>query len=82
MQTADMRLIADRVEKIRPLLAGLEAPVQGAILGDLLAIWAAGHVVRGDSAATAELRNELLATHLALVRKLVPENAKLLKTDH
>ena len=81
MQTADMRLIADRVEKIRPLLAGLGNLVQGAILGDLVAMWVAGHGVRGDSTATTELRNELLAGHLDLVRKLIPENARFLGTD-
>jgi hypothetical protein len=79
--TNDLNLIADRVRQIRPLLAGLESHVQGAILADLLAMWLAGHGVRGDSAATDDLREDLLDAHLGIVTQLIPENAKLLGTN-
>jgi hypothetical protein len=64
-----MRLI----DTIRPLLAGKPAPVQGAALADLLAIWLAGHWA-GNRAETARLRADLLKAHVATVRKLIHEN--------
>jgi hypothetical protein len=68
------------VEQIRPILGGHPAAVQGAVLADLLAIWLAGHHVVGDENATRTKRAELLALHCATVRKLVPENAKMMGT--
>lgn len=63
------------VQKIRPLLAGRGQIVQGAVLADLVATWVAGHGVIGDSEATAEIRDELLKMHVAIVRELIPQNA-------
>lgn len=63
------------VERIRPILAGVPSPVQGAVLADLLAIWLAGHIDRTSSQHTDALREELLQHHLATVRALVPVNA-------
>jgi hypothetical protein len=59
------------VEQIRPLLAGHDAAIQGAVLADLLAMWLAGHV--GESAEQA--REILLHNNIEMVRKLIPVNA-------
>lgn len=73
--------IVDLVKQIRPLLAARPAPVQGGALADLLAMWLAGHVVRGDPGATDALRDELLKAHIAGVRDLVIVNAKIIGTE-
>jgi hypothetical protein len=61
-------------EKIRPILAGLAAEVQGAVLADLLAIWLAGH--------NPELREDMLVMHLGMVRKLLTVNARDIAQRH
>jgi hypothetical protein len=61
------------VEAIRPILAGHPAPVQGAALADLLAIWVAGHHA-STTAETERVRAELLENHIAAVARLIPEN--------
>jgi hypothetical protein len=73
--TIDVGLVAQLIERIRPLLSGQLAPVQGAVLADLLAAWLAGHIDRSSNSHTAALREELLRHHLATVRALVPINA-------
>lgn len=75
------REVTARFESIRPLLAGAGPKVQGAVLGDLVALWLAGHLVVGDPAATAELRKDMLDELVGLVEKLVPVNAAQLGTD-
>ena len=71
--------VAELVEAIRPLLAGFPAPVQGAVLADLLAIWLAGHF-GSDAAKTAEIREMLLEAHNETVRRLIPENEEHILT--
>jgi hypothetical protein len=66
------------VQAMRPLLMGRPKEVQGAALADLLAIWLAGHVVRGDPAATKRWRADILKVHLKAVRQLVPINYQAL----
>lgn len=63
------------VERVRPLLAGRPPQVQGAVLADLLAMWLAGHIFRGNPGETDALREKLLESHLDLVRRLIPVNA-------
>jgi hypothetical protein len=55
------------VVKIRPLLAGREPAIQGAILADLLGYWLAGHAP-GDRAA-------ILQGHLEFVEFFTRTNA-------
>jgi hypothetical protein len=52
------------VEAIRPILAGQPVDVQGAVLLELLAMFIAGHA--------PDLREEILALHIKVVRELVP----------
>jgi hypothetical protein len=66
------------VAAARPLLMGKPKEVQGAALADLLAIWLASHVVRGDPAATKRWRAAILKLHLKAVRQLVPINYQAL----
>jgi hypothetical protein len=61
---------------IKPLLAGKDPRVQGAVLTELLSIWLAGHVVKGDLEQTRQLRAELLVNHCELVCELVKELVK------
>jgi hypothetical protein len=71
--------VVELVEAMRPLLAGKSASVQGAALADLLAMWLAGHISRGDpeGAETKRIREEMLELHLAAVRALIPVNYKM-----
>jgi hypothetical protein len=78
--TDDVRTILAIVKRIRPLLAGNPAEIQGAVLADLLAMWLAGHHVPGDQRATADLRREVLSVHLRALGELVPVNAKMIGT--
>lgn len=67
--------------RVFPILRGLPPVVQGASLMDLLAIWLAGHQVTGDTAATHELRTELLMGILLTLDRLVAVNTKMLGTE-
>lgn len=69
----DPSAIEPLVQAIRPLLAGKHAAVQGATLADLLAIWLAGH--------PPEVREEMLAMHVAEVRNLIPPNAAIIRGE-
>lgn len=59
-------------EEIYDLLAGCAPDILGAICADLVARWLVGHSVPGDIAATEDIREKLLATHIEFVRKLIP----------
>lgn len=59
------------VAQIMPLLAGNPPEVQGGVLGDLVAMFIAGH--------HPGLREEILTMHIALVRTLVPVNEGILR---
>ena len=76
----EVATIADMAAAIGKVLAGHPAPLQGAALADCLAMWLAGHHVAGDKHTTRKMRAELLAMHCALVRSLVPQNAKQIGT--
>lgn len=67
----ELRKIQATVEEISQLLAGRERGHQGAVLGDLVATFLAGHFVPGDRLATRIVREELLTMHIELVRQLV-----------
>jgi hypothetical protein len=55
-----------------PLLARHGSEVQGAALGELVAIHIAGHVVPGDPEQTEAYRAKLLEEFFKLVKDLVP----------
>ncbi len=64
-----------RVSKhIQPMLKGLGADIQGAVLADLLSLWLAGHFVVGSSEETDALREAVLAEHIECVRGLIPSS--------
>jgi hypothetical protein len=58
------------VNRIKPLLAGKDPGVQGAVLADLLSMWIAGH--------PDFIREEMLTQHVDAVRALVPVNEKIM----
>lgn len=68
------------VEGIEPMLAGRDPRLVGAVLADLLSTWLAAHLVLDNDqiarTQTDAMREELIAEHIQLVRKLVPENEK------
>ena len=80
----DVGQVEALVKNICTQFAGKPAPVQGAALADLLAIWLAGHVVaaddRIDRPATDKLRKDVLAHHLDKVRELLWVNAQRMGT--
>ena len=59
------------LDRIKPILAGQSAEVQGAVIADLAAIWIAGHRIEGDRAEGDRMREDLLAMHAEHVRELV-----------
>jgi hypothetical protein len=61
---AESSLVLSR--RLRPLLAGAETGQQSAALADLLSVWLVGH--------PPQMRDELLARHVELVRELAPIN--------
>jgi hypothetical protein len=65
------------VKAIRPLLAGRDQSVQGAVLADLLAMYLAGHVIRGDPEGTKSFREQALEVHLVGVKALIDLNYKI-----
>ena len=58
------------LDRIKPLLAGSDAELQGAVICDLAALWIAGHRMP-DRAEGDRMRAELLQLHTAHVRELV-----------
>ena len=68
--------VVEIINRIRPLLAGREPAVQGAVLAECLAIWLNGHHVEGDAEATRKMRTALLEIHIAAVRGLVDINPR------
>jgi hypothetical protein len=82
----DVLKLAERLkpplrEHIEPLLAGQDPPLQSVALAELLSIWLAGHVVRGDPDATRTMRAELLADFCFAVRQLTDVNAEAMGTE-
>jgi hypothetical protein len=69
------------VELVKPLLAGKDPHVQGAVLAELLSLHLAGYWIKGDQQQTRELRDSLLMAHCAIVRGLTEVNAEILGTD-
>jgi hypothetical protein len=65
------------VREIRPLLAGKDPSVQGAVLADLLAMWLAGHVHLGDPEATKRARELMLEMHIVGVKALIDINYQI-----
>ena len=65
--------------RIAPQLAGLNTDIVGVALADLLSIWLAGHVVVGNVAETAKMREVILAKHIDTVRSLILVNEMMLE---
>lgn len=61
-------------ERIKPLLAGREPEIQGAVLAELLSLWLAGHYQGGE-----QLIDTLLTHHIDHVRQLIPVNVRMLR---
>ena len=73
----DATEVMQLVRAISPMLAGRKPEVQSAALADLLSMWLAGHVWRGDPKATKRLREHMLKQHLGAVRTLIDLNYKI-----
>jgi hypothetical protein len=78
LQRSELAAVRHLCAKIGQLLHGHSPQVQGAVLADLLAMWLAGHTA-GDPIANDELRGELLAAHINVVRELIPENEAIIR---
>ena len=73
--------VLEIVELVKPILAGKDVQVQGAVLAELLSLHLAGHWIPGDQQQTRELRESLLMTHCAFVQELIKVNAEMLGTN-
>jgi hypothetical protein len=69
--------VDDLCEEIRPLLAGREPEIIGAVLGDLVALWLVAH--QGPADEIEAYREGLLQVFVEMVRGLMPINEKLLR---
>jgi hypothetical protein len=76
--TARNVAVASIVDRVRPILTGNPPEVVGAALADLFATLLAGHFDDRGPAATAELREELIARWLETARQLIEPNEKML----
>lgn len=72
----DTRLVAELVERARPIFAGQPPEVVGAALADLTAIWLASHVVEGSWTETDALRGDLMLMQVRAVRRLTAVNSE------
>ena len=77
---AQLHRVADEtlelVRAVSPSFADKDRVVQGAALADLLAMWLAGHVIRGDEKASKRLRKQMLRLHILAVKSLIEVNYK------
>lgn len=55
------------MEACKPIFAGVVPNIQGAVLGNLVALWLGGHYLAGEAAM-----EYLLDMHLKQVRALLP----------
>jgi hypothetical protein len=69
------RDVGKLVHVIRPILAGKDPNIVGAILADLTAIWIAGHRAASKE-ETDRLRDELLTMHIKAIELLIRSNAR------
>jgi hypothetical protein len=67
------------IEQIRPLLAGHNPDIVGAVLADLLATLLAGFRVPGNPELTAKFREQMLSLHIDCMRPLIAINEKALR---
>jgi len=65
----EFETFVDIVDRIKPILAGNDPGVQGAVLAELLSLWLAGH-------SPPEVREVLLKNHVDTVRELTGINAR------
>jgi hypothetical protein len=70
MNADDLERAVRVAEKIKPLLAGLPPEVQGAVLGQLVAIWSAGH--------HPSIRDERWRDLVMLIRELTPVEIEIM----
>lgn len=76
-----MMVMATRLSaSIKPMFAGLPAPVTGVALADLLAMWVASHIVMDNPNATRKLRDQVIKDHIAAMRPLIKVNEDMLLT--
>lgn len=68
MSATEIDTVAEITRRVRPILAGHPAYIQGAVLADLLATWIAGHRA---GKKTLELRAQMLEFHLKAVIAMV-----------
>jgi hypothetical protein len=74
----DAKHVGPIAGRARRVLAGHPAPIQAAVLADLVSIYLAGHMIKDDEAETNALREHLLELHVAYVRELLPINAQVI----
>jgi hypothetical protein len=72
MSKIDEKAYRETESRIMAALSGQGAPLQGALLADMVALWLAGHIVPDDGAASATAREMILRDWLDTVWKLVP----------
>jgi hypothetical protein len=69
--------VDDLCEEIRPLLAGREPEIIGAVLGDLVALWLVAHQAPADEIEA--YREGVLQAFIAMVRGLMPINEMMVR---
>lgn len=76
--TPEITEVNELTQACSRLLAGHSPHVVGAVLADLTATWAAGHIDLASKENTDQLRAELLEMQTTAVIKLIPVNEKII----
>ena len=72
--------VMETVERVKKQLAGLGAPLQGAVLAELTSLWVCGHQLDGSAAEQHHLWESLVRMQSNTIRDLV-EAEWLLRTQ-
>jgi len=64
---AALNKLDSMMDAIRPIFAGVQPNIQGAVLGNMVALWLGGLYMSGDAAM-----EHLLQVHISQVRALMP----------
>ena len=71
----DEQIVDNAVSLVRPILAGIDPDLQGAIMANLVAMWLAGHRQKSASGKlepATELREYMLTEFVNLIERLTP----------
>lgn len=73
---ADAQAVLDIANEIKPMFVGVPPDITSAVLAELTATWLAGFVCPESIEAGEDFKEQALAGHIELVRKLAAVEAQ------